>query len=267
MSARFGRWSRSLRRSRSSLVRRVCIVVFVLFLVVFGWGLYRVISYAYESPSLEVSAITVEGLTQIGEGEVLARAGFVAGTNILRLDLDQMRESIETLRWVRSASVQRIWPREVVIRVVERAPIALTRIDGQIYQVDEDGVILSGEITLAGSPILDGLELEDSEANRARLEIYSSIVALIGEANLSEVHVTERGEVSVVPADHPILVELGLDHHEERWQKYLSYRAQIRREVPDASRVDLRYEGRVYVQPGDDQPVRSLTWDDEAKLL
>lgn len=267
MSNRFARWSRSLRRSRSSLVRRICIVVFVLFLVVFGWGLYRVISYAYESPSLEVSAITVQGVTQIGEGEVLARAGFVAGTNILRLDLDQMRRSIETLRWVRSASVQRIWPREVVITVVERAPIALTRVDGQIYQVDEEGVILSGEVTLGSSPILDGLDLEDREANRGRLEIYRSIVALIGEANVSEVHITEAGEVSVVPADHPILVELGRDHHAERWQKYLSYSAQIRREVPDASRVDMRFEGRVYVQPGGDQPARDLTWDEEAKLL
>lgn len=249
------------------LLRKLYVAVFVLILVVCGWGLYRVVSYAYESPSLEVSAISVVGLTHLSEGEVLARAGFVSGTNLLRLDLDQMRQSIEKLRWVRHARVQRIWPREIVISVIERAPIALARISGQMFQVDEDGVVLPIATATGDSPILNGLGLDDSEGNRALVDIYRTTVALIGEDSLSEVHVSQQGEVSVVPGDYPVLVDLGTDNHLERWEKYLAHRDWIQNEYPGASSVDLRFEGQIIVKSGDDQPARSITWDEETRRL
>jgi len=264
-----GRWRRSLkRRSRSDVLGPVYIAGAVMVALVFAWGLYGVVSYAYEAEALAVRGITVRGLTHVSEGDVLAQAGFTAGTNILELDLDAMRESIEGLRWVKHARVGRVWPREIVISVMERDPIALARIDGQIFQVDEEGVILPVDAAgLDDSPILDGLRLDDQEGNQARIQIYRETIGLIGEGVLSEVHITEAGEVSVVPSNFPILVELGLDQHLERWERYLENSVRIREEYPRASAVDLRFEDQVIIKPGDDQPARSLTWDDETRLL
>ena len=269
MKTRFDKWRRSLKRkSRSGLLRRFYVAVFVLLLLAFGWGLYRVISYAYESPALKVSSISVSGLTRVSEVEVLARAGFSAGTSILSLDLDRMRTSIENLRWVRHARVQRVWPREIVISVIERDPIALARIDGQIFQVDDEGVILPVDsLTIADSPILDGLFLDDMEGNRAKIRIYSDTLDLIGEDVLSEVHITDKGEVSVVPSTNPVVVVLGLDQHLERWQRYLQYSPQIERDFPGASRVDLRFKDQVVVDSGGDEPVGTISWEEEARLL
>ena len=143
MKKRFQKWLRSSsrRKSRSRILRRFYVLVFLLFLLAFGWGLYRVISYAYESPVFQVSGISVSGLTRVSEADVLARANFTAGESILGLDLDRMRGSIENLLWVQHARVQRVWPREIVIWVIEREPIALARISGQIVQVDREGVV------------------------------------------------------------------------------------------------------------------------------
>jgi hypothetical protein len=90
---------------------------------------------------------------------------------------------------------------------------------------------------------------------------------LIGEGLLSEVHISDAGEVSVVPINHPILVDLGLDRHQERWARYVEHGARIRREYPGVSRVDLRFEGQVIIRLGDDQPARNLIWDEETRLL
>jgi cell division septal protein FtsQ len=152
--------------------------------------------------------------------------------------------------------------------VVERDPIALARIDGQIFQVDEDGVVLPADRLAPGdSPILDGLASDDMEGNRARLDIFRKTLDLIGEALLSEVRITEAGEVSVVPANYPVLVDLGVDQHLERWRTYIEHSSQIREEYPSASRVDLRFEGQVIIELGGDQPARNLIWDDETRLL
>jgi cell division protein FtsQ len=256
------------RRSRSDLFRRFSLMGLLVLLPVMGWVIYLAVGHAYASPALQVNTISVTGLQHLTQAGVLARAGFVPGTSIFRLDLDQMRESIERLRWVRHARVQRVWPREIAISVIEREPIALARIDGQIFQVDDDGVILPlDSIGHTDSPVLDGLSLDDAEANRARIAIYHETVDLIGEEALSEVHITEAGEVSVVPSANPILVDLGFDQHLERWQRYLKLRARIQEDYPGAARVDLRYEDRVIIQPAGEQPARSVTWQEEVRLL
>lgn len=266
---RWQRWRRSFgRKSRSRLLGRLCLTALVLFVAVFAWGLYRGVRYAGESPALQVRGISFTGAKRVSEGEILGRAGFAAGTSILDLDLDRIREAIETLTWVRHARVQRVWPGDVVISVIERSPIALARIDGRILQVDADGVLLPMDDQGApNSPILDGLSLDDPEGNRARIEIYDSLLGLIGEDGLSEVHITAAGEVSVVPTSNPILVDLGLDHHLERWQRYLQLKRRIREDFPDARRVDLRYEDRVIIQQSGEQPESTFSWDEEARLL
>ena len=270
MRKRIARWARSLRRrSRADLLRRFGLAVLALVLVVLGWGVYRVIGYVYESPRFEVSSVSVSGLTRVSEGEILARAALPPGTNILHVDLEQTRESIESLRWVKHARVQRIWPREIAISVNERDPIALARIDGEIHQVDAEGIILPLDtVAEADFPILEGLLPDDLEGNRARIEIYMATLDLIGEEMLSEVHITGAGEVSVVPSDSPILVDLGLDRHPERWETYLRHRRRIFRDYPGASRVDLRFEDQgVIIRMGDSQPAGRVSWDEEAKLL
>ena len=266
---RLGKLKRSLgRRSRSDLLRGVYILAFFLTLVAFGWGLYRVVVYAYESPALYVSSISVSGADRVSQAEVLARANFNAGSSILALDLDEMRQSIEAIDWVHHARVQRVWPREIAIAVVERTPIALARIDGEVLQVDAEGVLLplEGGVT-ADAPILDGLERDDPEGNRARIQIYQETVGLIGESALSEVHISPSGEVSVVPATNPIVIRLGLDQHLERWERYLELSPRIRDSFPEASMVDLRYEDRVIIEQDGEQPVGTLPWEEETRLL
>jgi cell division protein FtsQ len=234
--------------------------------------MYRAVGFAYSTDRLAIRNVQVRGESRVTESEILARAGFVPGTNALRVDLDQIREDVERLLWVRYAAVHRVWPNELVISVVEREPVGLARISGEIYQVDADGVILPVNAAASPSfPILDGLAVGDGEdaiqANAAKIEIYRETLSLLGEGGLSEVHVSGSGEVSVVPIDDPVVVDLGSTDHRIRWQKYLNLKNRIRDDYPTALRIDLRFKDQVIIQIEGREPAERILWGEETELL
>ena len=233
-----------------------------------GFGIYESISYAYETDRFEVRRISVSGLHRVSENEVLARVGYAPGANVLHVNLEETREAIEEILWVRHATVQRVWPNEIVISLVERQPIALARIDSEIFQVDIEGVVLSPDaLTEINAPVLDGLHAGDLSGNEIKINIYRGVVDAIGESDLSEVHVAESGEVSVVPTDNPILIDLGLTSYRDRWEKYVGLSVRIHEDYPDAFRVDLRFRDQVIIQTKESEPAGNIIWGEETKLL
>ena len=69
--------------------------------------------------------LSVSGLKRVEENQVLAKAGFEVGTNVFRVNLDEIRERVEELPWVRHASSSAFCRIKIIIKVVEREPIGL----------------------------------------------------------------------------------------------------------------------------------------------
>ena len=262
------RSSRSKPGMKGRIRNYLQIGVWALALLGFGWGIYETVGYAYETERLEVRRISVSGLHRVTENEILARVGYTPGTNLLSVNLEETRDAVEEILWVRHASVQRVWPNEIVVSIVEREPIALARIDSEIFQVDIEGVVLLPDaLTGIDAPILDGLNANDPEGNEIKINIYREVVEAIGESELSEIQVAESGDVSVVPIDDPIVIDLGLTSHRDRWEKYVGISAQIREDYPGAFRVDLRFRDQVIIQTEEDEPAGNVIWGEETKLL
>jgi cell division septal protein FtsQ len=168
---------------------------------------------------------------------------------------------------VRHALVERVLPDQIIIKVVEREPIGLSRIRGEIYQFDADAMILDPDPTSGTSfPILDGLGA-DNARNVKKVEIYRRVIEDISETSLSEIRISNNDEVSVVEAGDPLLVSLGITDFRNRWIRYLQLRPQIQQQYPQAVRVDLRFKNQVIVRMKDDETVEKLTWDVQKKSL
>ena len=242
--------------------------IWVVVIAGLSFGVYRTVKFAHESERLSVRAISLSGLHRVSQNEILAAVGFTPGTNVFNVNLEAIRKMVEDIVWVRHATVQRVWPNELVVSVVERQPIALARINSEIFLVDIEGVVLSPDsLSEIDAPILDGLHGGDPEGNETKLKIYQQIVETIGGSQLSEIHVAESGAVSVVPIDNPILIDLGLSSHRDRWTKYLKLSVKIHKDYPDAVRVDLRFRDQVIVQTEENEPAGNIIWGDETKLL
>jgi cell division protein FtsQ len=250
-----------MKSKLAKLVRGLQIAMGLAALGGLCWGAYSVVYYLRTAPPFEVRKLSVSGVKRLSESEVIAKAGFVTGTNVFRVNLDEVRQAVEELNWVRYAIVQRILPDQIVIHVVEREPIGLTRIRGEIYQFDGDGKILDADLTNGASfPILDGLRPGDAEGNLDRVETYRRVLEEVGQASLSEVHINMTGDVTVVSANDPLLVSLGAADFRTRWVKYLQLKPQIQEQYPQAVRVDLRFKNQVIVKMRDDESGEQIEW-------
>jgi len=250
------------------LIRVVQIAASLSALAGLGWGVYQGVIFLRTSPRFEVQKLTVSGVKHIAESQILAKAGFDAGANVFRVKLDEVRERVEQLPWVRYALVERVLPDQILIKVVEREPVGLARIRGEVYQFDADGKILDPNAASGSSfPILDGLRPGDNDGNVIKVEMYRKVIEDIGEASLSEIQISESREVTVVSTSDPLVVSLGGNDFRNRWLKYLSLKSQIQQQYPEAVRIDLRFKNQVIVRMQDDDAGGKIVWGEKKNTL
>ena len=232
------------------------------------WIGYSVILYVKTAPRFEVEKLAVSGLKRVDENQVLAKAGFEVGTNVFDVNLEEIRQRVEQIQWVRHALVERVLPDKIIIKVIEREPIGIARIRGEVYQFDMEAMILDPDPVSGSSfPILDGLT-RDAQLDLKRVEIYRKVLEDVGQTSLSEVQINNAGEVSVVETGDSLMVSLGTGDVRKGWIKYLQLKPQIQQQYPQALRVDLRFKNQVIVRMKDDRETgEKIRWDVEKKSL
>jgi cell division protein FtsQ len=113
------------------------VVALLLVLVVAVGGLYLV----FFSSTLSVQGVEVSGTQTLSERQVREVAAVPTGGPLATVDLDKIAYRVRSLAVVKSAEVTRKWPHDVLIEIVERQPVAVVEIAGQLHSLDEDGVV------------------------------------------------------------------------------------------------------------------------------
>ena len=138
---------------RSLLPAASLIVVVAAFIALFV--------YIRHSSAFEITHVGIRGNAQLNPEDLVKHLNIQPHTNIFQIQLDEIQERLETLQWVKTATVFRTIPNKLRIDITEREPFALVKLD-QLHIVDNEGVILgalaSGSaITL---PIITGKIIE-----------------------------------------------------------------------------------------------------------
>ena len=94
---------------------------------------------------LIVDDILVVGRKQTGQDVLLKALRLAKGAPILAYDLKAAKNRIENLPWVQSASVERMLPGTVLLRIEERKPLALWQQKGRFHLIDFKGNIIKGQ--------------------------------------------------------------------------------------------------------------------------
>jgi cell division septal protein FtsQ len=228
--------------------------------LVLAVGVQRATRDAAAAHVLEVDRIIVRGNERLSKGEVLAVLNGLRGENVLWTDLDVWRRRLMASGWVRDAALRRSLPSTVEVMVWERQPIGIGRINGEMYLVDERGVIIDqygphyADIDL---PIIDGLGASPQHGtitDEARADLAARVIAAVKAkpkiANrLSQVDVGDVHNASVILSGDPAVLQLGEDQFLQRLQAYIDLAAALRQRVADIDSVDLRFDDRIYVRP------------------
>lgn len=232
-----------------------------LFAALLGYAVYRTSSVAAYTRVLEVSRIAVDGNERLSTGEVLAVLDGLRGQNIVWADLDEWRRRLLASPWVRDAALRRSLPSTVQVMVFERRPMAIGRVNGEMYLVDDRGVIIDQygpQYADFDLPIVDGLTASPNDTglmtDEARAELAARLISSLGvkpaiARRLSQVDVSDLHNASVILSGDSAVIQLGEDQFLPRLESYLGLAAALRERVADIDSVDLRFDDRIYVRP------------------
>ncbi len=129
---------------------------------------------------MTVQRIETEGHDHASADAIHAAIGVDMGTPIFAVDLPAARQRIQTIGWVESATVERRLPSTLLVRVVERTPVALWQRNQQLVMVDRAGAEIGTEplSRFAHLPIVVG--------DGALLEMPTLLDAMAAEPALSD---------------------------------------------------------------------------------
>jgi cell division protein FtsQ len=226
--------------------------------MVVAYGLYRGAMVVTQAHMLKVDRIVISGNERLSRGEVLAVLSGLRGENLVFTDLNVWRRRLMASPWVRDAALRRSLPSTVEVVLLERQPIGIGRINGEMYLIDERGLIIDQygpQYSDFDLPIIDGLGGGgDSMTDEPRAELAARVVGALKTKpalakRLSQVDVTDVHNASVILMGDSAVIELGDDQFLPRLESYLGLASALRERVPDIDYVDLRFDDRIYVRP------------------
>ena len=115
----------------------------------------------------DASVIQVQGAAHASRRSVESAFASDLGRSVYLLPLADRRATLRTIDWVKDASVSRVWPNRVMVRLTERQPVAFVTLAASRFAlVDADGVILPPTADRFHLPVIRGVRASDSIADR-----------------------------------------------------------------------------------------------------
>jgi len=102
--------------------------------------------------------IRISGLQWQSPPAVLAAIGVEPGGPLIGFAPSKARRALEDLDWVASARVQRRYPNQLEVHLVERQPFAIWQRNGGFQVIDKAGTVLTGIAAdaVSGLPLVTG---------------------------------------------------------------------------------------------------------------
>jgi cell division septal protein FtsQ len=239
---------------RAARVRWAAIGASVIFFSVFGFyllwrsGDWLLNMLVYENKSFSVQHLDVQTDGVVAVTQLCRWAGLRPNQNLLALDLAQVKRNLELVPVVQSVSVERVLPRTLRIRVVEREPIAQVFVTHQrsaggfettSFQLDPDGFVMlplenrqrAAPLTAPGEPLpaisgLDPRELQPGhriEASQLQAALQLVIAfqqsPMVGLVDLKWIDISSR-EVLIAKTGQAGEITFGLNDLEQQLRRW-----------------------------------------------
>ena len=196
--------------------------------------------------------VTLQGVHMASRARLLQIFANDFGHSAFRTPMAERRRRLLAVDWVEEASISRLWPNRLLVRIQERKPVAFVNMPGRQYQlIDAAGVFLSPPPKVRFHlPVLTGVTEDQTEAERsARVGAMSSLQADLGPlaAQISEINAENLQDLRVMTQASGHAVELWMGDHNFalRFQNFLNHYPEIARTSPAAATFDLRLDDRI----------------------
>ncbi len=95
---------------------------------------------------LAIQKIVITGQSETSEVDIIHALGIGPFPSLVTFDVDQGRAGVAKLPWIKEATIKKLYPDTLQVRVVERQPFAIWQHDDKIALVDRDGTVITDDI-------------------------------------------------------------------------------------------------------------------------
>jgi cell division protein FtsQ len=200
--------------------------------------------------------VRVEGRGETAVADILSAVRANRGDPILGIDIDAVRQRLEDLPWIETASVERRFPDQLIVSVTEAEPMALWQRSQKLYLVSRDGAVIETAnlgkyakllIIVGDEAPKKAQDLFDILAQEPELRTHVTAAVLVGKRRWN------------IRMDNDIDVKLPEDGALEAWRHFADLNRQDNLLDKDVTVVDLRQPDRVVVRQGHPLPPVDLT--------
>lgn len=192
-----------------------------------------------------IDRVTISGIAELSEQEVLVAAGIDPKISLVFFDAEEARKRLEATPLIREATVRKLYPGEVSITLSEREPYALWQVKGDLFVIAADGTVIDkmDDGRFAYLPLVVG-----PGANlRAR-----EYIALLVEAKTMAAHVRAgtlvAGRRWTLKLDNGMDVALPETQPEEAVKRLVSFESDSRILEKDLLAIDMRQPDRIVMR-------------------
>ena len=239
-----------------------------VFLALIGLGIfcvssaiaaYKVRQYVTTDQQFTLSrdhkdALTIQGVQYAARSRVQRIFADDFDRSIFSVPLADRRRRLLAVDWVQDASVSRVWPDRLVVRITERKPIAFVFFRSGVLLIDAHGVLLEPPAQAQFAfPVLSGIREEETEAQRReQVRTFLHFTEDMGylAKDVSEVDVSDPDNIRVVAqvGDRAVTLMLGDSNYARRYQNFLSHYPDIHKRSPEVKLFDLRLDDQITVK-------------------
>ena len=209
--------------------------------------------------SAKSTDFTILGIERASRARVVRVFEHDFGGNIFQIPIDERRRKLLAVDWVERASVSRVWPNRLVVRIWERQPVAFVNLTpagagnqaSRLSLIDAYGVILDRPEKLNfSSPILSGVYESQTERERQqRVHHYSRLMEELGPLakQVAEVDVNhpENLLIGMEIEGREIELMMGDRNFKRNLEDFLAHFSEIHKKSPKATTFDLRLDDRI----------------------
>ncbi|HLK48732.1 MAG TPA: FtsQ-type POTRA domain-containing protein [Bryobacteraceae bacterium] len=196
-------------------------------------------------------ALEIEGLKFTARAKIFSVFAGDFDRSVFAIPLEERRSRLREIDWVEDASISRLWPDRVAVRIRERRPVAFVLLHPSVLLIDGDGVLLEQPPqSQFAFPVLSGIRPQDTlEQRRDRVHTFLRVEQDLGylAKDVSEIDTGDTGNIRVVAQADNRAVELLLGDSDfgRRYQNFLNHYPEIRKRSPEVKRFDLRLDDRI----------------------
>jgi cell division protein FtsQ len=222
-------------------------------------GALLTVQMLLESGYFGVNLVRVEQQVRVSEGDILDASDIKIGDSLFDLELHMIGRKIEEHPWIARAEVERSFPDQVVIRVVERQARAIIDLD-YLYYVDREGVAFkmleSGDEL--NYPVITGIDrqylLDHPDQTQNSLDLALSLMDQLEQRKLfnlddvSEIHFNQQEGLIIYTRIGGVPVRMGKENFYAKLDRFEAIYEDLEPRLLALKYIDLNVTDRVIVK-------------------